>query len=665
MLFSASFKEIAEMSIEPKPNSNKPEPIWLALRKDDKTAELGNIENKAPLVSVIIPAYNRAWSIERCVRSILEQTYRPIECIVVDDGSTDETPEIVKRLAFGTLKGVGMKFIQKQNGGANSARNRGLMECHGEYICYLDSDDTLPPESIMVRAELLRQHPDCGFSYGRTAILNSEGQHLRTINDPWPSISDARIASYLFTSSAPLIRRSLCMQIGPWREDDVHGQEHEYFSRLKFFCQKAAFTYDIVNIYVKHNKSHLFDQSQAFSSSVFRILCAVKSLIVYSSFDSPSERSALANDFTKLGLNFNRLGNFSAASEAFAEALCLAPTPKRFARLALSISRHSLTKSCYLLMRFFIKRPKVRNKDTSIEPVLKIEACEERSDCTPSPCSSKRPLTHSNRTVDSFAPIPAWWTGGLNNWGDIVTPFIIRALTGREVVRAHGTGSIYAVGSIITNVRGGGHVWGAGLLSRHHVPDPFPENITFHAVRGPLTRRVLRAAGLEVPEVYGDPALLMPYLCHADSHPTADVGVVLHYKDAGYIGKIIGNRSYRIIDIQSGLRTVLAAVIKCEVIVSSCLHGLILAEAYGKPAAWLKVDKCKRLAGRDFKFKDYLFSTQRKPLFNRVRGGNDLRLDRIKYLSPPIINLQLLLDAFPAVQGLTLKTLRSRTIEEL
>jgi len=619
----------------------------------------------SPLVSVIIPTFNRAWCIERCVRSVLEQTYRPIECIVVDDGSNDETSIILERIAVSIPKGIELKLIQKENGGANSARNRGLRECHGEYICYLDSDDTIPPESIKIRAELLRKHFDCGFSYGRTAILNSEGQHLRTINAPWPSISEARIASYLFTSSAPLIRRFLCMQIGQWREDDMHGQEHEYFARLKFFCQKAAYTYDIVNIYVKHNKSHLFDQSQAFSSSVFRILCAVKSLIVYSPYESPSERSALATDFTKLGLNFSRLGDFSAASEAFAEALSLAPSTKRFARLVLSITRHFLTKSLHLLISLFPKRPKLRNEDTSIEPVLKIEACEKGSGSIPFIYSSKRPPTVSNRAVFSSAPIPAWWTGGYNNWGDIVTPLIIGALTGREVVRTHGPGSIYAVGSIITNVRAGGHVWGAGLLSRNHVPKPFPENITFNAVRGPLTRRALLAAGIDVPEVYGDPALLMPYLCHADLRPTTEIGVVLHYKDAGYIRKIIGPGSYRIIDIQSGLKAVLAAVIDCEVIVSSCLHGLILAEAYGKPAAWLKVDKCKRLAGRDFKFKDYLLSTQRNPLFNSVRGGNDLFLDRIKYLSPPIINLQLLLDSFPAIQGLNLNTLRSRTIEKL
>lgn len=97
------------------------------------------------LVSVIIPLYNSASYIEKCVRSCLEQTYENIEVIVIDDGSTDDGLDVVKKIAS---KDGRVRFFHKKNGGVSSARNMGIEKSKGEYICFVDADDCLDEDFI-------------------------------------------------------------------------------------------------------------------------------------------------------------------------------------------------------------------------------------------------------------------------------------------------------------------------------------------------------------------------------------------------------------------------------------------------------------------------------------------------------------------------------------
>lgn len=94
------------------------------------------LENK---VSVIIPAYNAEKYIERSVKSVLSQTYTNLEIILVDDGATDSTGMICDELASKDSK---IKVFHKKNGGMSDARNFGINEASGDYICFLDADDT-------------------------------------------------------------------------------------------------------------------------------------------------------------------------------------------------------------------------------------------------------------------------------------------------------------------------------------------------------------------------------------------------------------------------------------------------------------------------------------------------------------------------------------------
>jgi glycosyltransferase involved in cell wall biosynthesis len=104
-------------------------------------------------VSVVIPAFNAAEFIEDTVKSVLSQSQGDVEILVVDDGSTDETPGIVR--SFGSA----IRYLRQENAGVSAARNHGLQESTGTFICFLDADDWLYPEDLERKIEVLKSNP--------------------------------------------------------------------------------------------------------------------------------------------------------------------------------------------------------------------------------------------------------------------------------------------------------------------------------------------------------------------------------------------------------------------------------------------------------------------------------------------------------------------------
>lgn len=127
-----------------------------------------------PRVSVIIPTYNRASLLPRALESVFNQTFRDFELIVVDDGSTDATPDVLKR-----FNGK-IKYIRQENQGTAAARNRGIQESQGEYIAFLDSDDYWVPEKLEEQVKVLDAHKNIGIVYARMPIINEKGERVGT-----------------------------------------------------------------------------------------------------------------------------------------------------------------------------------------------------------------------------------------------------------------------------------------------------------------------------------------------------------------------------------------------------------------------------------------------------------------------------------------------------
>lgn len=107
------------------------------------------------LVSIIVPVYNVKEYLERCIQSVIEQTYVEIEIILIDDGSNDGSEDICDRFA---QQDVRIKVIHKENGGLSDARNKGLEVAHGKYVCFVDSDDFINPKMIEILLKIIKQY---------------------------------------------------------------------------------------------------------------------------------------------------------------------------------------------------------------------------------------------------------------------------------------------------------------------------------------------------------------------------------------------------------------------------------------------------------------------------------------------------------------------------
>ncbi|MBQ8000122.1 MAG: glycosyltransferase family 2 protein [Ruminococcus sp.] len=122
-------------------------------------------DKSSPLVSIIIPCYNGHKTLHRCLDSVLEQTYKNLEVITVNDGSTDNTEEII--LSYKDRfqnEGMSLVYVFQENTGLGGAINAGLKVFSGDYLCWIDCDDFMYPESVKIRLTYLEEHPEYGVA---------------------------------------------------------------------------------------------------------------------------------------------------------------------------------------------------------------------------------------------------------------------------------------------------------------------------------------------------------------------------------------------------------------------------------------------------------------------------------------------------------------------
>ena len=197
-----------------------------------------------PLASVIIPSHNRRALLIEAMDSVRAQSYRPLELIVVDDGSTDGTAEAVAAWIEAQKDAPDFQalLLVQPNAGAPAARNWGFAAARGAYIQYLDSDDLLGPEKIATAARILARDPEVDMVCAGMEILDTatgarrrfEGADLAARPTP------AEIALRMSQTMIPVFRRAVIHAAGPWDEHLAALQDWEFFARALLHVRRAA-----------------------------------------------------------------------------------------------------------------------------------------------------------------------------------------------------------------------------------------------------------------------------------------------------------------------------------------------------------------------------------------------------------------------------------------
>lgn len=153
--------------------------------------------NSSELVSVIIPTFNRAYCLRKAIESVLDQTHSRLEVIVVDDGSSDGTEELIWEY-YGSEARV--KCVCQNNQGVNAARNEGIRNAHGDYVAFLDSDDAWKPWKLELQLACLEHFRDAGMIWTNMEAIDEKGtiidpMYLRTMYDAYRYYSNEQLFS--------------------------------------------------------------------------------------------------------------------------------------------------------------------------------------------------------------------------------------------------------------------------------------------------------------------------------------------------------------------------------------------------------------------------------------------------------------------------------------
>jgi glycosyltransferase involved in cell wall biosynthesis len=183
-----------------------------------------------PLVSVIVPAFNAAQTLPDTLDSILAQTFRNFELIVVDDGSTDGTRTLLER-----VRDPRMRVIGGSNRGLAAARNRGIEHAHGQLLTFIDADDRWTPDKLEDQVEALERNPDAVAAYSWTAFIDQNGRFLfakEPSNCSGNVYAELLRSCFVASGSNVLVRRSAVDAAGAFDTTLPAAQDWEFCLRL-------------------------------------------------------------------------------------------------------------------------------------------------------------------------------------------------------------------------------------------------------------------------------------------------------------------------------------------------------------------------------------------------------------------------------------------------
>lgn len=281
-----------------------------------------------PGVSVLLPTYNRADYLRATIQSALDQTHPPYEVVVVDDGSTDSTAEVVRRLAEPRVR-----YVFQQNRGVSAALNTAFRASTGRYIALLGSDDLWLPSLLAEEVPIMDENPAVGLVYARAQGMDPQDRPMAQILGAPDKFPGSTFKSLLYGDDVcgltAVFRREVVEQAGLWDESFVANEDWDIWLRMSlvtrfYFLDKVLARFRIHPGSLTGGKSDRFVQVLRDRE---RLLDKVFSLPNLPPEASEVKALAYRNNYMDIGLRWLSVGNWRECLRYFGQAVRVSPNP--------------------------------------------------------------------------------------------------------------------------------------------------------------------------------------------------------------------------------------------------------------------------------------------------------------------------------------------------
>jgi len=272
------------------------------------------------LVSIILPVYNGEKFIERAIRSVLAQTYKYWELIVIDDGSIDKTSEIVKRYLNEKVK-----YLYQKNSGVSIARNKGIKISNGDYIAFLDCDDVWKPEKLQVQLSKFMENYNVGLIYTDVFIVTERGKILgkfSQFNYPYSNKVTKKLflQNFICTSSV-IINKEILKKTGLFDPDIKIGEDYDLFFRLSlytnfYYVDNPLLYYQISEKGLSRNKIKMWEENIKILDKWLKKYPELTKIL-----GTKTIKEKKSNLFILLGKEYFENGKFTQAQKTFYKAI--------------------------------------------------------------------------------------------------------------------------------------------------------------------------------------------------------------------------------------------------------------------------------------------------------------------------------------------------------
>lgn len=532
-----------------------------------------NIKNNTPKISIIIPTHNRFEQLSELLSSIFNQSYKNFEIILIDDVSNDETNEVYSNYHDKRLK----YYLNHENLGSGLNRQKGYNLSHGDYIIFCDDDDYFIDNNYFF--DLINIFNDerinlvCSESYTH---YEKEDKYVYSgfnldddMLDSLEYLKNFMIKIRKPTSTFPAAFRRKTLMEAQFKEMTMMNDTSIYLRAL-MMGGKTFINKKIIGIYRFHGKNHTFN---------------VKSDFIIKNID---EKRKIYEYLKKYDVIPN-------VDEWYAK------------QIAITVN--------YYLDHFGDKD----GIDDVLNWVWENVSYEEY-------------LEYKKRQIKSLN-LKVYYYNGKPNFGDLLNEDILSSILKLKFeCTPFQNADLCCVGSIldtlVTNsyvdkkmqegceINKPVHIWGSGFMYEyenivHECVRPF----IIHALRGEKSRKKLSAIlGKDISCVLADPGILSPMIVEP-AEKKYNVGIIPHFldKNEGIFKEMLEYYpNSKFIDVQNDSKQVLKEISECEYVISTSLHGLIVADSYGIPNCWCEISE--RVQGNGFKFHDYFssFGTDRE-----------------------------------------------------